>query len=50
MWCLSETKQFGYGTGTIDPKCLQKQLSCMIVLQIKLSEIIYGIMNEVILG
>lgn len=48
MWCLSETKQFGYET--IDPKCLQKQLSCMIVLQIKLSEIIYKIMNEVILG
>lgn len=48
MWCLSETNQFGYGR--IDPKCLQKQLSCMIVLQIKLSEIIYEIMNEVILG
>lgn len=48
MWCLSETKEFGYGT--IDPKCLQKQLSCMLVLQIKLSEIIYKIMNEVILG
>lgn len=48
MWCLSETKQFGYGT--IDPKCLKKQLSCMLVLQIKLSEIIYKIMNEVILG
>lgn len=48
MWCLSETKQFGYGK--IDPKCLQKQLSYMLVLQIKLSEIIYEIMNEVILG